>query len=126
MSDERTHEKGRRTGVSPHEAFRDVVRSLLQTATKKGFDPLCAEFWMGHRVDPYNYNKFSELEPEYVLENAKIAAEYLNILSGTTPAENRYEVDDLRNKVTQLEFAVKLLQEASRYRVEAPGQRSST
>lgn len=73
--------KGQMTGVSPHEAFRDVVRSLLQTAKKKGFDPTCAEFWMGHRVDPYNYNKFTELEPDYVIENAKIAAEYLNIIS---------------------------------------------
>ena len=63
-----TGERGKRTGVSPHEAFRDVVRSLLQTATRKSFDPLCAEFWMGHRVDPYNYNKFSELEPDYARE----------------------------------------------------------
>jgi hypothetical protein len=36
---------------------------------------------MGHSIDPYNYNKFTELEPEYVIENAKIAAEYLNIIT---------------------------------------------
>ena len=74
--------KGQMTGVAPHEAFRDVVRSLLQTAKKKGFDPTCAEFWLGHRIDPYNYNKFTELETDYVLENAKIAAEYLNVITG--------------------------------------------
>jgi len=73
--------KGEQTGVAPHEAFRDVVRSHLQTAKKKGFDPTCAKFWMGHSIDPYNYNKFTELEPDYVLENAKIAAEYLNIIT---------------------------------------------
>jgi len=73
--------KGEQTGVAPHEAFRDVVRSLLQTAKKKGFDPTCADYWMGHRIDPYNYNKFTELEPDYVIENAKIAAEYLNIIT---------------------------------------------
>jgi len=74
--------KGEMTGVAPHEAFRDVVRSLLQTAKKRGFDPTCAEFWMGHSVDPYNYNKFTELEPDYVMENARIAAEYLNVITG--------------------------------------------
>lgn len=76
-------DRSHRTGVACHEAFRDVVRSLLQTAVKEGFDPTCAEFWMGHSIDPYNYNKFAELEPEYVLENAKIAAKYLNIISGS-------------------------------------------
>jgi len=35
----------------------------------------------GHIIDPYNYNKFTELEPDYVPENAKIAAEYLNIIT---------------------------------------------
>jgi hypothetical protein len=74
--------KGERTGVSPHEAFRDVVRSMLQTAKKSGFDTTCAEYWMGHSIDPYNYNKFTELEPDYVIENAKIASEYLNIITG--------------------------------------------
>jgi len=76
------YNKREKTGVSPHEAFRDVVRSLLQTAKKSGFDTTCAEYWMGHSVDPYNYNKFTELEPDYVMENAKIAAEYLNVITG--------------------------------------------
>ena len=98
-----TREKGERTGVAPHEAFRDVVRSLLQTARKKQFDTLCAEFWMGHRVDPYNYNKFSELELEYVMENAKIAAEYLNIITGSLGnQEASQEVERLREEVEKL------------------------
>lgn len=99
--------KGERTGVAPHEAFRDVVRSHLQTARKKGFDTLCAEFWMGHRIDPYNYNKFTELELDYVLENAKIASEYLNILSGKQESEKlasmAKENEELRGRVSKLE-----------------------
>lgn len=79
--------KGEMSGVGPHEAFRDVVRSHMQTARKKGFDTLCAEFWMGHSIDPYNYNKFTQNEPEYVLENAQIAAKYLNIVSGKQEPE---------------------------------------
>jgi len=94
---------GRPSGVAPHEAFRDVVRSLLQTAKKKGFDPICSEFWMGHSVDPYNYNKFAEQEPEYVLENAKIAAEYLNIISASAAEqESAKEVESLREEVAKL------------------------
>jgi hypothetical protein len=95
--------KGDRTGVAPHEAFRDVVRSHMQTARKKGFDLLCAEFWMGHSIDPYNYNKFTENEPEYVAENAKIAAEYLNIISvSAAEQENAKEMESLREEVKQL------------------------
>ena len=95
--------KGEWSGVAPHEAFRDVVRSHLQTARKKGFDTLCGEFWMGHQIDPYNYNKFSEKEPEYVLENAKIAAGYLNILSmSAAEQENTKEMQTLREEVAKL------------------------
>jgi len=79
----------------------------MQTAKKKGFDTLCGDFWMGHQIDPYNYNKFSEKEPEYVLENAKIAAEYLNILSGKQESEKlasmAKENEELRGRVSKLE-----------------------
>lgn len=101
-------DKGFRTGVAVHDAFRDVVKSRLQTAKKKGFDMTCVDFWMGHKIDPYNYNRFTENEPEYVLENAKIAAQYLNIVSG--PVDDQQlkamakENEELRSqmaKVTQ-------------------------
>jgi hypothetical protein len=78
--------KGERSGIAPHEAFRDVVKSHMHTAKKKGFDMVCGEFWMGHGIDPYNYDKFTEKEIEYMLENVKIAAGYLNILTGPAPA----------------------------------------
>lgn len=107
------HNGGERTGISPHE-FRDVARSHLQTAKAENFDELCAEFWMGHAVDKYNYNKF-KLEPEYVLTNAKIAAKYLNILTGTTI--DTKETVELRDKVAHLELAVQMLQEASGLKV---------
>ena len=73
--------KGERTGINLHE-FRDVARSHLQLAKKDGFDETCVEFWMGHKIDPLGYNKFTELNPEYVLENYRIAEKYLNIVSG--------------------------------------------
>jgi hypothetical protein len=27
---------------------------------KEGFDLVCAEFWMDHSIDPYNYKKFTD------------------------------------------------------------------
>ncbi|MGO9645479.1 MAG: hypothetical protein ACLPY5_12105 [Candidatus Bathyarchaeia archaeon] len=113
---DRTH----RTGVAPHEAFRDVVRSLLQTARKDGFDPTCVEFWMGHSIDPYNYNKFAELEPEYVLENARIAAKYLNLITAGHDKELRTVAkknEQLQGRVDELELAVRMLQDASNLKV---------
>lgn len=77
--------KGRMSGVGPHEAFRDVAKSHMQTAKSEGFDMDCVKFWMGHSVDPYNYAKFMELEPEYMAKNAGIAAKYLNIITGGVP-----------------------------------------
>ena len=70
-------------GVTIHE-FRDVARSTLQLAKRDGFDETCAEFWMGHKIDPLGYNKFTALSPEYVTENYRIAEAYLNIMSGST------------------------------------------
>ena len=95
-------DKGFRTGVAVHDAFRDVVKSRLQTAKKKGFDMTCVDFWMGHKIDPYNYNRFTENEPDYVLENVKIAAQYLNIITGPMNAENTEEMKKLGRENDQL------------------------
>ena len=67
-------------GITIHQ-FRHVARSYLQLAKKDGFDETCAEFWMGHRIDPLGYNKFTQLSPDYVFENYRIAEKHLNILS---------------------------------------------
>jgi len=90
---------GNRTGVNLHE-FRDVARSYLQTAKRDGLDETCVEFWMGHTVDPLNYNKFAELNPKYVEENYEIAERYLNILSAPLDSGDAREQAE---KVTMLE-----------------------
>lgn len=74
-----------RSGVNLHE-FRDVARSHLQTAKRDGLDEKTVEFMMGHLVDPLNYLKFAELQPDYVEENYKIVEKYLNIIS--TPPDS--------------------------------------
>lgn len=113
--------KGVKSGVGPHEGFRDVVRSHLRLAKRDGFDLTCAEYWMGHSIDPLNYEKFTDLEPEYMLENVKIAAKYLNIISQTvTDEQSAKEREELRHKVAHLELAVKMLQDASGLQVATP------
>lgn len=97
-----------RSGMAVHE-FRDVGRTLLQTARKDGFDPIVAEFMMGHTVDPYNYNKFAELEPEYVLDNAKIASNYLNIITAGQDKELKTmskQNEELHDKIAALQQQV--------------------
>jgi hypothetical protein len=115
---------GHRTGVAPHEAFRDVTRTLLQTAVMKDrFDPVCAELWMGHRVDPYNYMKIHEQKPEYVLANARIAAKYLNIISSELAhdnSENQLMLKLLKDRVEGLE---KLLDQKLGYKL--PSEQTS-
>jgi len=90
---------GYRTGVNPHE-FRDVARSYLQAAKLDGLDETCVEFWMGHSVDPLNYNKFAELNPAYVEQNYRIAEKYLNILS--TPLESE-QIQQQEERIISLE-----------------------
>jgi hypothetical protein len=81
----------RRYGYNLHE-IRDIFRSLLHTKAKKdGFDEACAEFWMGHEVDPNNYDKFY-MDKEYVLKHYRIAEKYLNIISGPRSAEDAEEM----------------------------------
>lgn len=104
-----------RTGVGPHEAFRDVVKSHMQTATEKGFDMACIKFWMGHRMDPYNYNKFTELEPNYVLKNAKIAIQYLNIITGQQRPETQ-QMKDMQERMEKMELQLRMLEDASQYK----------
>ena len=47
---------GTRYGYNLHE-LRDLARSLLEKAKEDGFNTNSAEYWMGHTVDPYFYNK---------------------------------------------------------------------
>jgi len=85
---------GARYGYNPHET-RDVAKSLLHTNAKKdGFDMDCAEFWLGHTVDPLGYDKFYN-DQEYVRKQYLIAEKYLNILS-TPPANEQVKAQQER------------------------------
>lgn len=66
-----------RYGISPHE-MRDLFRSCWETSPAKG---VVAEFFMGHAIDPNNYNKFFKTDPDWVESQYKKAVPWLNIIS---------------------------------------------
>ena len=79
-----------RYGYGLHE-LRDLARSVLEKARGEkldgkgeAFNPLSAEFWMGHSVDPLYYNKIWQLDPEYNLTQYRTAERYLNVVGGST------------------------------------------
>ncbi|MCJ7506203.1 hypothetical protein MUP05_07030 [Candidatus Bathyarchaeota archaeon] len=95
-----------RYGLNLHE-FRDLGRSTLEKAIGEGFNPLSAEFWMGHTVDPLQYNKLWKLDPQYNLKQFKIAEKYLNILSVAPASEEvehqKEELKKMQERLASLE-----------------------
>jgi hypothetical protein len=69
--------------------FRDAARTLLHKAKHEGLDLDCVEFWMGHTIDPNDYDQFYK-DKEYLMKQYKIAEKHLNIISGiqSTPTQD--------------------------------------
>lgn len=100
-----------RYGYGLHE-LRDLARSILEKARKDGFNPLSAEYWMGHIVDPLFYNKIWKLDPEYNLNQYRIAEKYLNILSQPSGEVKPEALQELEHRIRQLEQLVDMLEGA--------------
>ena len=73
----------------------------------------CAEFWLGHTVDPMGYNKFFN-DKEYVRKQYLIAERYLNIISVPPASEEvkrqEEEIKKMQERLASLEaiFSEKL------------------
>ena len=63
--------------VHPHE-MRDTFRSEWDLSPAKS---VAAEFFMGHDIDPNDYNKIMKLHPEWGEHQYSMAEPYLNIIS---------------------------------------------
>jgi hypothetical protein len=104
---------GVKYGYNPHDT-RHIAKSLLHTHAKaEGFDMDCAEFWLGHTVDPLGYDKFY-LDQEYVRKQYLIAERYLNILSSPIDArrqEDQERIRQLEGKLAKVEELEKALLE---------------
>ena len=93
------HDHGSRYGYNTHE-MRDAALSLLHTKAKKdGFDLDCAEFWLGHTVDPLKYDKFYK-DKNYMPTQYRIAEPYLNII--TAPSTSQ-ETEEQKQTIAKLE-----------------------
>jgi len=85
-----------RYNVKPHE-MRDLARSEWDLSPAKS---VCAEFFMGHDIDPNMYNKIMKLHPEWAEQEYALAEPYLNIL---TEDPRKVSV----NRVRELEIRLK-------------------
>jgi len=91
--------KGRRSGKSPHE-LRDLFRTRWEKSPAKA---VAAEYFMGHGVDPLEYNK-AYRDPDYALQQYIQAEPYLNIVTQDPTVVPRVELDQLKTDVqTQTE-----------------------
>ena len=63
--------------VHVHE-MRDTFRSEWDLSPARS---VCAEFFLGHDIDPNNYNKIMKLHPEWAENQYALAEPFLNIMS---------------------------------------------
>jgi integrase len=94
-----TGDRGHRTGMNLHE-LRDVFRSQWEQSSAK---TTVAEFCMGHRIDPHEYNK-SYRDVDFYRREYRKALPYLQIMSPGVPfgRVERSEVERLQDEVQGL------------------------
>lgn len=102
-----------RYGFNVHNT-RDLAISLLNTVG--GLNPKCIEFWAGHDIDPLGYNQFYSTQPDYVIQQYELAEPPLNIVSGAHTAEAQ-QMKTLRDEIEDIRIAVRMLEDASHYKV---------
>ena len=66
---------------------------------------------MDHRIGSYNYNRFAQQEPDYVLENAEIATEYLSVISKRSGPAGEITGEQLLQVIRDNSTLVQLLDE---------------
>jgi hypothetical protein len=94
-----------RYGKNPHE-FRDLFRTRWE---KSGSSPVCAEFCMGHNVDPLEYNKAFRDE-QYTRNLYNEASSWLNILSEDPTVVDVYKVEDLQIRLAEKDREIRDLE----------------
>ena len=102
-----------RYGVNSHE-LRDIFRTEWQMSQA---EPVCAEFFMGHDIDPNHYNKIMKMHPEWAEEQYAKAEPFLNIVSEDPRKvsldrvrqleEKTREIDRLQDKITDMEKEIR-------------------
>lgn len=84
-----------RYGVNPHE-LRDLFRSEWELSPSKG---VAAEFFLGHNIDPNEYNKITKLHPEWAEQQYEDAVPWLNIMSENPRVIKKQDIRTLRKEL---------------------------
>jgi len=82
--------------------MRDLFRSEWDLSPARS---VCAEFFMGHNIDPNNYNKIMKLHPEWAEHQYALAEPYLNILSEDPRRISMDRIEELVEKRVQERLA---------------------
>jgi integrase len=104
-----------RYGKNLHK-MRDLFRSRFQ---KSQADPMAAEFFMGHVIDPNEYNKAFQ-DRDYAEEQYLIAEHWLNIMSEDP---KKVPIKDVRRMKRRYEKAYQEIREELEYLKELIGER---
>lgn len=117
-----------RYGKSPHE-LRDLFRTRWQ---KSGADPVAAEFFMGHTVDPLEYNKVMR-DVDYARAQYFHAERWLSVRGGDHEMKSVFEMakmeadirrefenklDEQRRMIEELRESIRLYLKARRLGLE--------
>lgn len=110
-----------RYGYNAHE-IRDVMRSRWRLS---GVDKEVAEFFMGHNLDRYNYDKSPKHYPEWFKDQYKKALPWLNLLSQdpdlvpkeeyeSTFERQQLEINDLKYELLEMKTMLRNLAEGEK------------
>ena len=97
--------RGHRYGKNLHE-LRDVFRSQWEKSPAKGS---VAEYFMGHKVDPLEYNK-AHKDDKWVKQEYRKALPFLSVMSSGRPF-GLIEEDSVDNMRSQLDAATREIEE---------------
>ncbi|MEM2127798.1 MAG: hypothetical protein QXH67_06220 [Candidatus Bathyarchaeia archaeon] len=103
--------KGIRYGSNPHE-LRDLFRTRWEMSGAPG---VAAEYFMGHTIDPMQYNK-AYRDVDYMMECYLRAEPWLNILSEEPDKVSTFKFEQIRRQ--QLETERRLREELEQMRKE--------
>jgi len=107
-------QRSTRYGYNFHNT-RDIAISLLSTVPN--LKEFVVEFWAGHDIDPNHYRDIYNLQAKFAADQYLLAEPYLNIISRPQTAEGQ-EVKTLREQISELRLAVRMLQDSSGQRLQ--------
>jgi hypothetical protein len=118
LPSEKGKSSGIRYGYNVHNTRDLAISHLMEVPNLK---ETVVEYWAGHEIDPLQYRDLS-LKPEFVEAQYRLAAPYLNIISGKQDTASLTEdavINYLEKSPRIREIILKLVDRAPEYQGEA-------